>query len=69
MNWIEIEKERPRCCDDILFSDGQKIYMGWLETCEPEEDLSFYSIARHSRWSDSSPENITHWMPLPKLPT
>lgn len=62
--WIEVEKKKPSCCDEILFTDGKKIYFGWLETYEFGEELSFYN-AYESEW----PENITHWMELPKPPT
>lgn len=67
MKWMPIELEKPRFSDDILFTDGKKVYKGWLETYEPGEDLSFYndtSQLREDRW----PENVSHWMYLPKLP-
>jgi hypothetical protein len=67
MEWIEMEKQKPNPCIDILFTDGKEIYKGWLETYEECEDLSFCSM-RASLLHDAWPENITHWMPLPKLP-
>jgi len=49
--------------EDILLSDGKKVYAGFLETIQPEEDLVFYDCL-----SRGFLEDITHWMPLPKPP-
>jgi hypothetical protein len=68
MGWIKLEDSLPRTCDDILFTDGKNIYKGWLEANEPLEERLFYndtSIRRAENW----PENVTHWMPIPKPPT
>lgn len=65
--WIKVEDQRPKTCVDILFTDGKEIYKGWLETYELEEDPLFYS--NKSGFSEHWPENITHWMKLPKLPS
>ncbi len=67
MKWIDISDKLPRSCDDILFTDGKKIYKGWLETHEFGEDLVFFNDTY--RLAAIWPENITHWMELPKLPT
>jgi hypothetical protein len=65
--WIPVEDERPPFCGDILFTDGQKIYFGWLETYERLEEPCFVAKTSGVR-EDSSPEGITHWMRLPALP-
>lgn len=65
--WIKVEDKLPRCCDDILFTDGKKIYKGWLETYEPLEEPSFYNDASGRR-AEHWPEEVTHWMALPRLP-
>ena len=67
MTWISIEKTLPKCCEDILFTDGRNIYKGWLETYEPLEEPLFYNTDDR-RNADRWPENITHWKELPKLP-
>jgi len=50
---------------DILFTDGKKVYYGWLETYFPLEELSFASASCRPI---SFPEGVTHWMPMPKPP-
>lgn len=66
MKWINLEDKSPQSCEDILFTDGKEIYKGWLETYEPEEELCFYN--EKAGFCDHWPENITHWMSLPKPP-
>lgn len=68
MKWIKVEDQMPRAAEDILFTDGKEIYKGILETYEFGEDPVFFNEADNWR-DDSWPEDITHWMPLPKLPT
>jgi hypothetical protein len=65
--WVPMTREWPCVCRDILFTDGEEIYFGWLETYEPGEDPCFVAKISNPR-QDSSPDGITHWMPLPKLP-
>jgi hypothetical protein len=42
-----------------------KVGLGWLETYEPLEELSF-AIPQLKKYE--YPEKVTHWMPLPKGP-
>ncbi len=63
MKWKKIVREEVPVFDTILFTDGKQVFCGFLETVRPEEDLSFFEFDYRS-W----PENITHWMPLPKPP-
>ena len=67
MKWISVEDKIPIVCVDILFTDGENIYKGWLETYEDCEDLLFYNEGG-SRNAESWPHDITHWMHLPNLP-
>jgi hypothetical protein len=67
MEWIKLEDSLPRCCDDVLFTDGKQVYRGWLETHEPLEDPLFYNQSCEVR-AEHWPENVTHWMPLPEPP-
>lgn len=69
MKWIDVEDEMPRPADEILFTDGHKVFFGWLEAYEIGEDPMFYcshevDIRSESNW----PENITHWMKIPRPP-
>lgn len=65
--WIPVEERWPAICTDILFTDGSKIYKGWLECYEPLEDPVFFND-EWGRTTESWPDNVTHWMPLPELP-
>lgn len=67
MKWINLEDERPKPCVDILFSDGKKVYAGWLENYEPCEELCFVDRIGANRF-DTFPEDIEWWMYLPKPP-
>ncbi len=61
--WIRIEDGRPpRMRDVLLLSDG-KIYMGWDECVQLEEDPSFCCFDH-----TFDEESVTHWMRLPPLP-
>jgi len=66
MKWKDVKEKRPKACEDILFTDGEKVYKGWLETWEIEEELMFYNVQGSNNDQPYWPENITHWMPLPK---
>lgn len=63
--WISVDERRPRSCDDILFTDGKKVWVGWLTTYDPLEDLVFYSTLDTR---NQYPDDVTHWMPLPNPP-
>ena len=63
MKWQKVNREIIPIFKDILFTDGEKVYAGFLETCQPEEDLIFFDCCNRN-W----PENITHWMLFPKPP-
>lgn len=61
--WISIEKRKPRVCDDILFTNGEIVYAGWLETYEFGEELSFFDAIDRVSCDD-----ITHWAQMPEPP-
>ena len=67
MKWTSVDKELPKPAKDILFTDGKEIYKGWLETHTFGEDLLFCND-QSGIFSENWPENVTHWMPLPKPP-
>ena len=68
MKWIKVADQDPPLCVDILFTDGQRIFKGWVETMMEEEGLMFFNDV-YSRDCDHWPDDITHWMSLPELPS
>ncbi len=63
MKWKVVDRETVPIFRDILFTDGVNVFAGFLETCQPEEDLSFFDCFNRD-W----PDHITHWMLFPKPP-
>lgn len=67
MRWKKIDPEDPSTFpvrfQDVIFTDGEKVYCGWRET-EEEETLEFMNCIPPLKW----PENVTHWMAFPELP-
>lgn len=70
MKWISVEIKKRSPAIDILFTDGKKIYQGWLEGHNFGDDLVFYNDCCNSALCDHWPENITHWVyyELPEPP-
>jgi hypothetical protein len=50
MKWIKVTDQRPPYCVDILFTDGERVYIGWCLTHDPEEELSFYNMLDRDKW-------------------
>lgn len=63
MKWIRIDEKKPTPCDDIIFSDGEWAWYGWLETYLPEEELSFYSPTEKG-----CIEGVKYWFEIPPIP-
>lgn len=74
MRWNKLDhldkKTWPKCCWDILFTDGKKVWAGWLETWEESEDLVFYTpfMEPGTRYGQTI-ENVTHWADWPLPPS
>lgn len=71
--WKSLDEKKPDCCKTILFSDGINIFIGWLETHEIGEDLTFYAYAdirgrTGSKLETYWPDDVQWWMPIPKIP-
>lgn len=64
MKWISLENEKPDSCVEIIFTDGKKVYFGWLETYEPLEELNFLDAC--DRYVTI--EGVSHWMKKPSVP-
>jgi hypothetical protein len=73
MEWEKIDltdsSTWPPICSDVLFSDGNIVYIGWREN-QDCENLTFVDARAVCKTiiSTAWPENITHWMPFPKPP-
>jgi hypothetical protein len=66
--WIDATKvPAPAMRDVLLYAEG-KIYVGWNESTEPEEDPVYCIDLRDSR-SAMVLEGVTHWMILPEKPS
>ena len=76
MEWIKIEEQEPTTTnihssyaksENILATDGERVYLGYMLKIGTEDNMSVY-------WKVAGPEiytleDITHWQPLPKLPS
>ena len=50
---------------DVLFTDGHRIYAGYLQTWTENEWPPSWRMLGPDGWEV---ENVTHWMYLPHLP-
>ena len=59
-NWISVKDRLPTTCGDYLVTDGESQMVA-------HSNLSgvWDFFDNHEWWQD---EQVTHWMPLPKLP-
>ena len=70
MKWIDIKDKLPKDCENVL------VYMPILDSCtvayliySPEKQPIHYAIVDFDEYEQSIDLNdISHWMPLPKLP-
>jgi len=58
--WISIDDDLPRPGEGVIFCTDLGTWVGWLESFNPDEDLSWYSCDE-SEFIDE----VTHWMPYP----
>jgi hypothetical protein len=63
ITWISIEDSLPDTCSDVLFSNGEVVRAGFLETHEPEEELIFYDPSNRDYFDD-----IIYWAHFPDAP-
>lgn len=66
MKWISIKEKTPEDYENILFTNGKRVFLGFRVCLEDgddgRDDFYYYSNERNY-------DGITHWMPLPELPT
>jgi len=71
--WISLDEKKPKTCETIIFSNGENIFTGWLETHDFGEELIFYAFAdvrgkTEYKLETYWPDDVQWWMPFPKLP-
>lgn len=73
MKWISVKDRKPRIDENVLATDGCLV-----TRVQYIERLKFNSTEKCSYWMffssgcgccDTYLENVTHWMPLPELPS
>lgn len=66
MEWISVKEKEPKDFEDVLFTEGQVVFIGFRfcldDGDDGRDDFYYYSRERNIR-------GVTHWMPLPELPT
>ena len=62
--WRSVEKELPEEYRDVLITDGEFVYMAWLE----KKAMVFWYSLKYTGEVYIA-DCVTHWMPLPPLPT
>nr|DAG23362.1 MAG TPA: Protein of unknown function (DUF551) [Caudoviricetes sp.] len=58
--WVKCSEQMPEELDDVLVTDGDNIEMKWWDG----DDWDSWA----ERNSNIRGDDVTHWMPLPKLP-
>ncbi len=69
--WISVKDRLPSRCRWVLLTDGDNISIGKIEPLPGGISLESYSISP-IRWISNGFEGedeVTHWMPLPELPS
>ena len=71
-SWISIKDQLPeivnimgvgnKYSDDVLITDGENYYIGFLESVRPTHERLIWSNS-----NDEIIDNVTHWMKIPKL--
>lgn len=61
--WISVKEMIPTSQRDMLITDGEEITIGWYYLMKSEWTVGSVIPATHKLLG-----NVTHWMPLPKLP-
>ena len=62
MKWIKVKNNLPEDLVDLLFTDGEDIFKGYIIKSALDENHYWFSVPGRSI------EGVTHWMAIPKLP-
>lgn len=74
MKWTKFIDQYPPQGVDVLVTDGKSIGAGYIEHYGPYDEKNFHLHGSgfsgyEWEWDWSNNKDLTHWMPLPKLPT
>lgn len=61
--WVPVELQDAPPMETVILTDGKKVFCGWNESTQPEEDAAY---CMWEDWLDVG--DVTHWMKLPELP-
>ncbi len=72
LKWIDIWKEEPPRCEDILFMTGdEEVHIGFIKRDEILRKCEFYSYIRRDCYDCDVGEpienRVLYWFPLPEL--
>ncbi len=62
MDWIKCVDRFPEEFEDVLFTDGKDVFKGHLYNSGLDDFILWFSV------SESTIDNVTHWMLLPNPP-
>ncbi len=73
MTWIKFSDKHPEENESVLVTDGERIGSAYIRYYG-ENNKHFHLIGaahggREWEWYWGQDENVTHWMPLPELPS
>jgi hypothetical protein len=82
VNWFSVKDQLPpvkpgstesvKYSDSVLVFEAGEIYIAWRrQLAETDGDGNVVNWDAEPEWATDgqSPKRITHWMPLPKLPS
>ena len=61
--WFPVKKKLPDPMHNVLVTDGKDIGIGWIFSLHSNGEVSWAAP-----FADIDGRDVTHWMPLPKLP-
>jgi len=62
MEWIECDEKLPEDLINVLLTNKKDVYKGYVMKSSLDGHISWYTI------NDFIIDDVTHWMPLPKMP-
>ena len=72
MKWIKFTDKHPKENESVLVTDGESIGSACIQYYGKDNEHFHLIGAAHGgyewEWNWGQDENVTHWMPLPKLP-
>ncbi len=62
MKWISVKERMPERYTDVFVYDGNNCYIGYFTNADS------FVTTQDPYHNTYQIEDVTHWMPLPKLP-